>query len=226
MEHLIARTPAVSEATAETTAVTSHISTMQLLLDELGRLQDQVLAVLDGDTQTRAVLSAFSRTRNHFHEINESFVPESSSTIVTRNMPPGMTGAPSSPLTWVTPPPSAPFSLLCLRPSVGTKVYVFTTIWARFEALHTTSPAHPIFGPCEVGHVRAPFRLPGGRGAKTSWWLRCNSLADSVAKKMGPSIVPGSCWMLDRQDTSIQRKQDDGRSETLAHYKHHRLLAF
>lgn len=135
--------------------------------------------------------------------------------------------SPGTPLSWAALPPSVMPSLAPLPSGMyPTRQYVFESVWSRFELLHAIHPHHPLFGPCELGAVRAPYRLTGGRGAATSWWLRVSSLADAVAKRMGPWIPAGSCWILDDQDTTIQRRRPDNTQETLKGYKHHRLLAF
>lgn len=129
-------------------------------------------------------------------------------------------------ITWAAPSPLAHVDYALVPLSVDTKSYIFNTVWSRFEALHDVAPAHSLFGSVSPGALRAPLRDRLGKGAPCSWLLRVNSFADSVVKRMGTQIVPGSCWILDRQDTSIQRKLPDGSAETIARYKHHRLLAF
>jgi len=127
---------------------------------------------------------------------------------------------------WPAPSPVEHLNYSLVPRVVDTKTYIFDTIWERFEALHVAAPSHPIFGEVAPGVLRAPFRARMGKGAPTSWLLRMHSYADSVAKRMGSQITPGSCWILDRQDTTIQRKLPTGKAETLVNYKHHRLLAF
>jgi hypothetical protein len=128
--------------------------------------------------------------------------------------------------TWPAPRPLAPLQLSLVPTSLDTRTYIFDTVWARFDLLHRVAPGHPLFGPPTQGLLRLPFRLPGGRGAASSWHLRVRALSDSVAKKMGNRIRPGTCWLLDSQDTSIQQRRPDGSQASLSRYKHHRLLAF
>ena len=183
------------------------------LVERLSSLSAQLSSVRDGFRPSKRTATGFTPS------------PSSSS--------PSLFSGPAAALAfieaqyWVAPSPVVPLSLVRAARSVNTKTYIFTQVWQRFEALYRVAPHHDLFGNCESGRIRAPFRLPGGKGAATSWWLRTNSLADSIAKRMGTQITPGSCWILDRQDTSIQRKDPDAhKAVTLANYKHHRLLAF
>jgi len=118
-------------------------------------------------------------------------------------------------------PPATPVVSTSL---VNTKDYIFNLVWFNITELHRSRPTHPMFGPCEKGKIRAPFFLPGGKGAATSWHKKVQHLAGNVAKCMGNWIPENSCWMVKEDSTHISSK--GGMLSRLVTYKTYRWLAF
>lgn len=119
-----------------------------------------------------------------------------------------------------------PAQLFTEEVMVDTYDYVFNTVWALLQNLRNRHPQHPMFGPCEKDKLRAPFNLPGGRGAATSWHKKAVHLAQGIQKTMGKRIPRGACWLSPNEDTSIARKSALGTQEKLITYKTYRWLAF
>jgi hypothetical protein len=149
----------------------------------------------------------------------ESFVVDQSrvlSALRTAINPP----APVAVLSWAVPRYASNIAL------VKTKDYVAGLVWDAFERLHNNCPTHPIFGECEKGKIHALFRLPGGKGAATSWHMKAQKLGGNVAKNMGEYMPRNSCWMVLEDSTHIRKRGVDGKEVDLVTFKTYRLLAF
>ncbi len=109
---------------------------------------------------------------------------------------------------------------------VDTKAYVFEKVWSLVSALYEDRPDHPMFGPCEEGLIRAPYSLPGGTGAATSWHKKVTNFAGTVAKGTGATFVPGGCWLVPGVDSAIQSRPPGAPLVRFVTYKTTRWLSF
>ncbi|KAL8764571.1 MAG: hypothetical protein Q9209_007969 [Squamulea sp. 1 TL-2023] len=123
-------------------------------------------------------------------------------------------------------PPLLPSANLVYPKLVDTAEYVVSVVWPLVDKLHRLQPEHPMFGPCTMDRIRAPFRLPGGKGAATSWHMKVQKLGANVKKSMGERIPEGSCWIVRGDSTSIAEKPSGGEQKKLVEYKTARWLAF
>jgi hypothetical protein len=115
---------------------------------------------------------------------------------------------------------------------VVTNDYIFSVVWPLVLSLHNSQPGHPMFGEPAIGKIRLPLELPGGRGALASWRSKVENLGALVRKRMGPTIIPGSCWLAPDEDTCIQPRPPSGldgvrgKVVRLRTWKTYRWLAF
>ncbi|KAJ8994248.1 hypothetical protein HRR80_002743 [Exophiala dermatitidis] len=56
------------------------------------------------------------------------------------------------------------------------------------------SPSHPMFGQCEAGKVHCPLGSVTEVNTVT-WHKKIELFVAGIAKKMGPEMVPRSCWL-------------------------------
>lgn len=91
-------------------------------------------------------------------------------------------------------------------PVVNTANHIYSIVWGLFQALHTSNPRHPIFGPIQEGKIRAPLTAPAlQNGVQLSWEGKCKQLATAIQRQMGNSLVVGSCWMIGSKDGGWQK---------------------